>query len=67
MVVEQTDREIIIRVPKKMYSKKLQSMLDYLEFKTIISSSKASEKDLQNILVSMKKKRASKMEQLLKA
>ena len=67
MIVTQTDREIIINLPKKMYNKKLQAMFDYLEFKTIVSKSKASQKDLSNILTQMKVTRKRKVQQMHQA
>ncbi|MBC7587464.1 MAG: hypothetical protein H7178_03810 [Chitinophagaceae bacterium] len=67
MIVQQTDTEIIIKLPKKLYSKRLQVILDYLEFKTIVSKSKASQKDVDSILSAMKITRKKKVQQMLKA
>lgn len=67
MIVQQTDTEIIIKLPKKLYNKRLQVILDYLEFKTIVSKSKASQKDVDSILSAMKITRKKKVQQMLKA
>ena len=66
MPVKEKDDDIIIRIPRKLYSKELQNMLHLIEHKKIVSKSKATEKDINNILSGIKKERGKKVKLFLK-
>ena len=66
MPVKEKDDDIIIRIPRRLYDKNVQQFLDYIQFRKIVSKSKATEKDLNKILAGIKKKREPKIQALLK-
>jgi hypothetical protein len=66
MPVKERDDDIIIRIPRKLYSKELQNMINLIEHKKIVSKSKATEKQVGKLLADIKKERAKKVKQLLK-
>lgn len=66
MPVKEKDDDIIIRIPRKLYSKELQNMLNLIEHKKIVSKSKASEKDIEKFLSDIKKERGKKVKLFLK-
>ena len=55
MIVERQKNEIIIRIPEKIDPKGLQSFIDYLRVKTIMSKSRASKSDVSRIAGDIKK------------
>jgi hypothetical protein len=57
--------DIVITIPKKFYDKRVQDLIDYIEFKTIVNKSKASQKDIDALLVDIKKERKELMKPLL--
>lgn len=60
------DDDIVIRIPRKIYDKEIQRMIDNIQFKKIIVKSKATQKDIDNIVAAIKKERRPKIEALLK-
>ena len=61
----ETKNEIIIKIPKGIYNKNIQRLVDVVEFKSIVKKSKATQKDLDNILAIIKKERAALVKPLL--
>ncbi|WP_276501567.1 hypothetical protein [Terrimonas pollutisoli] len=66
MPVKEKDDDIIIRIPRKLYDKNVQQFLDYIQFRKIVSKSKATEKDINKILADIKKERGPRVQALLK-
>lgn len=66
MPVKERDDDIIIRIPRKLYSKELQNMINLIEHKKIVSKSKATQKQVEKLLSDIKKERGKKVKQLLK-
>ena len=62
--VEKED-DIIIRIPRKLYSKDLQNLIDLIQFKKTVANSKAIQKDIDDILTDIKKDRKKLMKPLL--
>ena len=60
-----TKNEIIIKIPKGIYNKNIQRLVDVVEFKSIVKKSKATQKDLDSILAIIKKERAVLVKPLL--
>ncbi|HAM97266.1 MAG TPA: hypothetical protein DCQ26_01540 [Marinilabiliales bacterium] len=49
MIVERTKNEILVRLSPKTNTSDLQDMLDYLEYKELVSKSKAKQKDIDDL------------------
>jgi hypothetical protein len=62
--IEKED-DIIVRIPRKIYDKHIQTLLDEIEFKKIIVKSKATQKDIDAIMLEIKKDRKRLMKPLL--
>ncbi len=60
MIIERTTNEIIFRLPSSTNVDDLQDLADLLEFKEIVKKSKASQKDVDNLVSSIKKGRWGK-------
>jgi hypothetical protein len=58
------DTDIIIRVPQNLYDKHVQRLIDYVEYKKIVSKSKATQKDIDKLVAEIKKERKPKIESL---
>ena len=67
MIIERTKKEIIFRLPYNTNVDDLQDLTDLLEYKEIVKKSKASQKDVNNLVTSIKKGRWSKTKQQLDA
>ena len=65
MIIERTKNEIILRFPKTINLDILQDFLDLIEYEEISSKSKASQKDVDSLVKSVKKGRWDKTKQLL--
>ena len=65
MVIEQTANEIIFRLPNTTPLDDLQNLADYLRYREISKKSKASEKDLDELVKSAKKGRWERTKQQL--
>lgn len=49
MIVERTNNEILVRLSPQTNTSDLQDMLDYLEYKELISKSKAKQSDIDEL------------------
>ena len=65
MLAVQSNDDIVITIPKKFYDKRVQDLIDYIEFTTIVSKSKATQKDIDLLLIDIKKERKELMKPLL--
>ncbi len=66
MIVERLNNEILIRLPASMDSKKLQSILDFLRYEELTSKSKASQKEVDELITVAKKGRWNKIKDEIK-
>jgi len=55
MLIERTDKEIIIRLPASTNIEDLQNMVDYARYKEVTSKSKASQEDIDKLIKEVKK------------
>ena len=55
MLIERTNKEIIIRLPSYVDMTGLQSIIDYLSYKEATSRSKASQSDVDKLSKEVKK------------
>ena len=62
--IEKED-DIIVRIPRKIYDKHVQTLHDEIEFKKIIVKSKATQKDIDAIMLEIKKDRKKLMKPLM--
>jgi hypothetical protein len=65
MIIERTPNEIIFRFPKNMNLDDLQDLTDLFEFKELTSKSKASQKDVDTLVKTIKKGRWDRTQQQL--
>lgn len=56
MVVERFDNEILVKIPAKMSSARIQSLLDYLRYEELTSDSIANQEDIDNLSSEAKKR-----------
>lgn len=49
MRIERTDKEILIRIPANLSSKKLQDILDLLRYSELTAKSSATQQDADNM------------------
>ncbi|MGS2762606.1 hypothetical protein [Sinomicrobium sp. M5D2P9] len=61
MIVERKNNEILVRFSAKAKVSKIQSILDYLRYEELTFDSKATKKDLSNLLKETKKGRWDKI------
>ncbi|MEP6684977.1 MAG: hypothetical protein ABJA35_17010 [Parafilimonas sp.] len=61
-----SNTDIIIRVPQNLYDENIQDFIDYVEYKKIVSKSEANQDDINNLVEEIKKERRPKIEALLK-
>ena len=66
MKTKYADDDIIIRIPRKLYSREIQDILSHIEHKKIVSKSKATEKEIGKLLTEIKKERGKSMKTYLK-
>lgn len=50
MIVERQNNEILIRFPENSGASKVQSILDYLRYEELTSKSRATDKDLDQLI-----------------
>ncbi len=56
MIIERTQTETVIRIPKSMMSSlEVQDLLDYLFYREITAKGKATQKDVNRLAKSVKK------------
>jgi hypothetical protein len=65
MIVERTNKEIIFRLPSNIDLDDLQDLADLFEYKDITRKSKATQKDVDLLVKSVKKGRWNKTKQKL--
>lgn len=61
MKIESTDKETILRFSSTQNIDELIDLIDFLNFREIAKKSKASQKDLDKILISSKKGRFNRL------
>lgn len=61
MIVERENDEILVRFSAGTKASKIQSMLDYLRYEELTSKSKATEKDVENLVKEAKSDRWEKI------
>lgn len=66
MKTKYADDDIIIRIPRKLYSREIQNILSHIEHKKIVSNSKATEKEIGKLLTEVKKERGKSMKTYFK-
>ena len=49
MIIENKDKEIIIRISSDVNLEDIQKSLDYIRYKEIVSKSKATEEDIEQL------------------
>ncbi len=64
--MENAETDIIIRVPQSLYDSRIQDFIDYVEYRKIVSKSKATQKDIDKLVAEIKKERRPKIEALKK-
>jgi|HubBroStandDraft_5_1064220.scaffolds.fasta_scaffold1188713_1 hypothetical protein len=52
---QKNEDDFVIRIPKKLYTKELQKMFEYLRHKKGTSSSKATQKGVDNLIETVRK------------
>jgi len=57
MIVERQNNEILVRFSAGIKTSRIQTILDYLRYEELTSKSKASEEDINELLVEVKKGR----------
>ena len=65
MTIERTANEIIFRFPRNMNLDDLQDLTDLFEYKELTKKSKASQKEVDNLVKTIKKGRWEKTKQQL--
>jgi len=60
MIIERTNKEVIIRLPGNIDTSYLQDMVDYIRFKEITSKSKATQSQVDSLVKKIKKGRWEK-------
>ncbi|HET8829453.1 MAG TPA: hypothetical protein VFM79_08925 [Pelobium sp.] len=54
MVIERTDKEVIIRLPANINVDGLQRLVDYLTYKEVTSKSEATQEDVDDLAKEVK-------------
>ena len=54
MIIERTDKEVIIRLPSYVNTNGLQSLVDYLTYKETTAKSKAKQSDIDALAKEVK-------------
>lgn len=49
MIVERTNKEILVRIPSNVDLSELQDMLDYLKYRELTADSKATAEDVDKL------------------
>jgi hypothetical protein len=65
MIIERTKNEIIFKLPINSNIDELQDMADLFEYKEIVKKSKATQKDVDELVKSIKKGRWAKTKSML--
>jgi hypothetical protein len=67
MIIERTNKEIIFRLPRNLNLDDLQDLTDLFEYKEIARKSKASQKDVDRLVNTIKKGRWEKSKRQLES
>ena len=65
MLIERTDKEVIIRLPASIETEDLQDMVDYARYKELTSTFKVSQKEVDKLAKEVKKGRWKKLRKKL--
>jgi hypothetical protein len=65
MLIERTDKEVIIRLPASIETDDLQDMVDYARYKELTSTFKVSQKEVDKLAKEVKKGRWKKLRKKL--
>ena len=65
MIIERTDKEIIIRLPGDMNIDELQDLKDWFQYKEVTRKSKAKQSDVDTFVSKIKKGRWNKRKAML--
>ena len=57
MIVERQNNEILVRISTGLKASKIQAILDYIQYEELTSKSTASQKDVEELLMEIKKGR----------
>ena len=57
--------DIVIRIPRKLYSTEVQRLIDIIQFKKSVAQSNATQKNIDDIMIDIKKDRKKLMKPLL--
>ena len=55
MIIERTNKEVIIRLPENVNTNGLQRLVDYLTYKEVTAKSKAKQSDIDALAKEVKK------------
>ena len=55
-----SDKEFLVKIPRRLYTKELQKMFDYLRYKKATQGSKASQKSVDVLVEAVRKQRNEK-------
>jgi hypothetical protein len=66
MIVERQNNEILVRISAGIKVSRIQTILDYLRYEELTSKSNATEKDVENLLLEVKKGRWNKIKDELR-
>jgi hypothetical protein len=55
MIIERTNKEILIRIPNTVDLEGAQRIIDYIRYQEVTSKSKASQEDVDNLAVEINK------------
>ncbi|MDZ4807529.1 MAG: hypothetical protein SGI96_04600 [Bacteroidota bacterium] len=66
MKPKQVEDDIVIRIPRKLYNRRMRNILSQIEHLKIVSKSKATEKDITAFLAFAKRERGKMMKSFLK-
>jgi len=64
--VNNSENDIIIRIPQNLYDENVQDFIDYIEYKKTVNKSEATQEDVDKLVEEIKKERRPKIEALLK-
>lgn len=66
MIVERQNNEILVRISAGIKVSRIQTILDYLRYEELTSKSNATENDVENLLLEVKKGRWNRIKDELK-
>jgi len=63
MIIERTKNELLVRLSASTNTTDLQAMLDFLEYKELVSKSKAKQSDIDELAKQVNRSMMEKVEQ----